>query len=100
MPTTVILHQNIIKTVTADEGIHTPSGCIPTIPWRRMELSPATFPYRPHRCKLTYLWENMHKHGIQLKSDQFFWVPTSQYENNVAIMDAIRAKQEEYRGTS
>ena len=41
----------------------------------------------------------MHKHGIQLKSDQF-WVPTSQYENNVAIMDAIRAKQEEYRGTS
>ena len=48
---------------------------------------------------MTYLWEQMHQHDIKLQSS-LFWLLTSNYNNNVVIMDATIDKQEEFRGTS
>ena len=59
---------------------------------------PARFPYKPLHSKMTYLWEQMHQHTINLQSS-LFWLSTSKYDNDVAIMDTIIDKQEEYRGT-
>ena len=62
------------------------------------EQSPDSFPYRPSNSKLTFLWEKMHQHDIRLQS-KLFWLPKSDFDNDEAIMDTIRANQAEFQGT-